>query len=62
MTCTSQSVQGIGGLLVEYRPILERVGAEVCIGMTSMVAGLMAEMDENEFAPPLRSSVGGTDA
>ena len=32
----------------------------VCIGMTTMVAGMMAEVDKNEFAPSLRHSVGGT--
>ena len=31
----------------------------VCIDTTVMVAGLMAEVDENEFAPSLRRSVGG---
>ena len=31
--------------------ILERKGAEVCIGTTAMVAGLVEEMDENEVAP-----------
>ena len=32
----------------------------VYIGMTAMVAGLMAEVDENKFAPSLQRSVGGT--
>ena len=44
-----------------YRPILERARAEVCIGTMTMVVGLMSEMDENEFAPSLCRSVGGTD-
>ena len=43
----SQSGQGIGGLLVVYRPILERGGAEVCIDTKVMVAGLVAETDKN---------------
>ena len=34
----------------------------VCIGMTAMIAGLMAEMGENKFAPSLWHSVGGTGA
>ena len=37
-------------------------GADVCVGMTEMVVGLMAKMDENEFATSLRIYVGGTDA
>ena len=44
-----------------YHTILERGGDEFCIGTTAMVAGLMAEMDENEFSPSLRRSVGGSD-
>ena len=47
---------------MDYHTIWERGGAEVFIVAALMVAELMAEMDENEFAPPLRSSVGGTDA
>ena len=46
-----QSVQEIEGPLVVYRPILERGGDEICIGTTAIVAGLVAEMDENEVAP-----------
>ena len=53
-------MQGIGGYLAAYRTILERRGAVVCIGPTAMFAGLMAELDENAFAPLLRRSVGGT--
>ena len=45
-----------------YRPIFERGGAEVFIDTTVMVAGLVAETDENEVAPSLRRSTGGTDA
>ena len=37
-------------------------GAEVCIDMTVIVAGLVAETDQNEVAPSLRRSAGGTDA
>ena len=47
LTYTSLSGQGIGGLLVVYRPILERGGAEVCIDTKVMVAGLVAETDKN---------------
>ena len=43
-------------------PIMERGGAVVCIGTTSMVAGLMADVDENQFGPSLWRSVGGTGA
>ena len=50
------------GLLVVYSPILEREGAVVCIGMSAMVAGMMAEVDDNEFAPSLQRSIGGTGA
>ena len=32
---------------MEYRPILEREDAVVCIGTTAMVVGLMADVDEN---------------
>ena len=49
--CMSQSVQGIGSSFVVYLPILERGGTEVCIGTTAMVAGLVAEMEENEISP-----------
>ena len=52
-------MQVMGGSLVVYRPILEKGGAVVCIGTTAVVAGLMAEMEENEFAPSLQSSVVG---
>ena len=45
-----------------HHPILEREGAEVCIGTTVMVEGLVEEMDNNEVAPSLRRFVGGTDA
>ena len=45
-----------------YRPIFERGGAEVCIDTTVMVAGMVAETDENEVALSLRRSAGGTDA
>ena len=58
----SRSGKGIGGSLVVYRPILERGGAEVCIGTTAMLAGMVEETYKNEVAPSLRSSVGGTDA
>ena len=34
----------------------------VCIGTTEIVAGLMVDVDENEFATSLRSSVGGDGA
>ena len=47
LPCTSRSVQGIRGSLVAYCPILERGGAEVCIGTTAMVAVLTAYMDKN---------------
>ena len=45
------SGQGIGGSLVVYHPILERGGAEVCIGTTAMVARLVAETENNEVTP-----------
>ena len=61
LPCMSQSGQGIGGLLVVYHPIFERDDAEVRIVTTAMVAGLVAEMDDDEVAPSLRSSAGGTD-
>ena len=32
-----------------YCPIFERGCDVVCIGMTAMVEGMMAEVDENEF-------------
>ena len=51
-------MQVIGGSLVAYQPILERGGA--CIGTTAMVAGMMAEVDENELSQSLQNSVGGT--
>ena len=51
LPCMWQSVQEIEGPLVVYRPILERGGDEICIGTTAIVAGLVAEMDENEVAP-----------
>ena len=35
-------------------------GSMVCIGTMTVIAGLMAEVDKNEFAPSLRSSVGDT--
>ena len=60
MPCTLQYVQGIWGLLVAYCTILESGGTVVCIGTTAMVAGLMVEMDENEFAPSFQGYVGGT--
>ena len=44
-----------------YHPIFERGGAEVCIDTRVMVAGLVAETDENEVAPSLRRSAEGTD-
>ena len=62
LTCTLLSGQGIGGLFVVYRPILERGGAEFCIDMTAMVAELVAETDKNEVAPSLRHYAGGTGA
>ena len=40
-------MQLIGGSLAAYRTILEGGGAEVCIGTTAMVSGLIVEMDEN---------------
>ena len=60
LTCTFISGQRIGGSFVVYRPILERGGIEVCIYTTVIVAGLVAEMDNNEFSPSLRRSSGGT--
>ena len=62
LTCTSLFGQGIGGSLVLYRPILEGGGAEVCIYMTTMVSGMVAETSDNEVAPSLRHSDRGTDA
>ena len=53
----SQSTQGIGGSLLAYRPILEMGGAVVCIGTTEKVAGMMEEVDKNEFALSLRRYV-----
>ena len=47
--------------MVVYRPIFERGGAEICIDTTVIVAGMVAETDENEVAPSLRRSDGGTD-
>ena len=44
-----------------YRPILEREGAVVCIGTTVMVAGMLEDMEDNEFAPSLQRFVGGAD-
>ena len=44
-----------------YHPIFERDDAEVRIVTTAMVVGLVAEMDDDEVAPSLRSSAGGTD-
>ena len=60
LTCKFLSGQGIGEYFVVYRPILERGGIEVCIYTTVIVAGLVAEMDNNEFSPSLRRSSGGT--
>ena len=40
-----------------YCPILERCGAEVLIGAMTMVAGMVAETDENEVMPSLRRSI-----
>ena len=54
-------MQGIGGSLVVYHPILEKGGAEVCISTTTMVAGLVAEMYKNDVAPSLQLFVGGAD-
>ena len=53
-------MQGIGGSLVAYSPILERGGAVVCIGISEMFSGMMLEVDDNEFAPSLQRSIGGT--
>ena len=47
LSCTLISGQGIGRYLVVYRPILERGGAEVYIDKTLMVAGMVAETDDN---------------
>ena len=62
LPCTSQYVQGIGGLLVEFRTILERGGAVLCIGTKAVVAGTMAELGVSGVAPSLRRDVGGTGA
>ena len=52
----------IGVSLAAYRTMLERGGTVVCIVTTEIVAGLIAELDENEFVPSFRRSVGGTGA
>ena len=62
LNCTSLSRKVVGGLLVVYRPILERGGAEVFIDTTAMVAGLVMDTDEKTFVPSLRCSAVGTNA
>ena len=53
-------MQGIGGLLVSSRPILEKGGAVVCICTTAVVEVPMAEVGLSEVAPTLQRSVGWT--